>query len=193
MWQRRIQKLAYLKLIGLTRTIIFRPREIFLKWWALDLIRPSLPKRGEKVWMRPRAVGPRDNLLVESEVTNAFAISNEDTDGLKFCVEPSPLIRVFGTNHHSEEARILNNMKRNNKPLATRFVVLSSENFIQASELMKMRSQTTELMQEKEVLSQSSNHRIEELTTSFGESKEREKKTSEILESLKRLLNAHVP
>ncbi|KAM7257790.1 hypothetical protein ACFE04_013531 [Oxalis oulophora] len=91
-------------LIGLTRTVIFRPREIFLKWWALDLIRPSLPKRSEKVWMRPRAVGPRDNLLAESEVTNAFAISNEDTDGLKFCVEPSPLIRVFGTNHHSEEA-----------------------------------------------------------------------------------------
>ncbi|KAM7260611.1 hypothetical protein ACFE04_011284 [Oxalis oulophora] len=49
---------------------------------------------------------PRDDLLAENEMTYNFAISNEDSDYLKFCVEPSSLVREFGI-HPSEEALLV--------------------------------------------------------------------------------------
>ncbi|KAM7250399.1 hypothetical protein ACFE04_022282 [Oxalis oulophora] len=118
--------------------------------------------------------------------------------------EHSPLVKVFGTCHYLKEMSLLNvssvsevapQYVAQKQTLNSQLILLEHENAtqafeiidmpensIQASELARMHNQITDLMKEKENLVQSSKLRIDELTTSLEESKERElKATSENL------------
>ncbi|KAM7276110.1 hypothetical protein ACFE04_017976 [Oxalis oulophora] len=98
---------------------------------------------------------PRDDSLAENEMTYDFAISNEDSDYLKFCVEPSSLVTEFGIIHPSEETLLVDasslgedtqQYETRKQTLSDQIIILKRDNFIQASELINMCSEITELM-----------------------------------------------